>query len=258
MTTPLSLIRLRPDMAALARWALERGYLPRQGDADLGYGLHSALREVLGDLAPRPFVLRQLQQGGGSAPSSDEVLGYVRATPEAIIDAAALPPVSAAGAALNLSSMEARPMPSHWRTGARFSFEVRVRPIVRSRRSGRGDRGHEVDVAAWHAARTEEVPSAPPNKEQAYQAWLAERLDNCGVRLLRARPIAMRRTRVRRRPIIDEERRVRDIEGPDVLFRGELSVIDGMRFGAGLIRGVGRHAAFGFGCLLLAPPSAWR
>ena len=256
MTAPLSLIRLCPNMAALTRWALERRYLPRHGDADFGYGLHSALKEALGDLAPRPFVLRQHLRRSASVGGADEVLGYVRATPEAIADVAALPPKNAAGSALNLASMEARPMPGQWQAGARFSFEIRVRPVVRSRRSGRNGPAHEVDVAAWCAQRVEEASGTPPTREHVYQEWLAERLDTCGAHLLRARVIAMRRTQVRRRPIIHAERRARDIEGPDVLFCGDLSVIDGLHFGTGIVRGVGRHTAFGFGCLLLAPPGA--
>ena len=258
MSVPLSLVRLRPNLPALARWGLGRGYLSRQGEADFGYVLHAALRDGLGRLAPRPFVLRSIRGGSGD----DELLGYVRATPEAMKEATALPPVNGSAEALGLSEMEARAMPEHWRAGTRYSFEVRVRPIVRSRRGGRATHEKravvdEIDAAAWAAERGGEGTGAVPSKEEVYRGWLSARLESRGARLIGARPVAMRRTRVRRRPNIGGERRMRDIEGPDVLFRGALSVNDGERFAEGLSRGVGRHAAFGFGCLLLAPPGAW-
>ena len=247
MTTPLSLIRLRPNTTALVHWAIEKGYLSRRGDADLGYALHAALKEGLGDFAPRPFVFQQPREREGA------VLGYVQATPEAITEVAALPPIRASEDTLGLQTIEARAMPENWRTGARFSFEVRTRPIVRSRSAGRGGPNHEVDVAAWAARRAEVLPS----KEDAYREWLAVRLDFHGVRLIAAQLVSMRRTRVLRRPIIGGNRRVQEIEGPDVLFRGNLEITNGECFAEGITCGIGRHTAFGFGCLLLSPLGTW-
>ena len=258
MSAPLSLVRLRPDLPALARWGIGRGYLSRHVEADFGYVLHAALRDGLGRLAPRPFVLRSSRGGSGD----DELLGYVRATPEAMKEAATLPPANGSAKALSLPAMEARAMPERWRAGARYSFEVRVRPIMRSRRGGRATPEKravvdEIDAAAWAAERGGEGTGAVPSKEEVYRGWLCARLESRGARLIGARPVAMRRTRVRRRPNIGGERRMRDVDGPDVLFRGELSVSDGERFAEGMVRGVGRHTAFGFGCLLLAPSGAW-
>lgn len=258
MSAPLSLVRLRPDLPALARWGIGRGYLSRHGEADFGYVLHVALRDGLGRLAPRPFVLRSIR--GGSR--DDELLGYVRATPDALKEAAALPPVNGSAKALGLPAMEARAMPEHWRAGAQYSFEVRVRPIVRTRRGGRATpekraEVDEVDAAAWAAHRVRDDTGTTPSREEVYRGWLAARMESRGAHLIGARLIAMRRIRVRRRPHFNGERRTRDIEGPDVLFRGELSVSDGERFAEGMVRGVGRHTAFGFGCLLLAPPGTW-
>ena len=251
MTTPLSLIRLHPNATAFVHWAIEKGYLSRRGDADLGYALHVALKEALGDFAPRPFVFQQPREGEGA------VLGYVRAKPDAITEAAGLPAIRASADALGLQTIEAHAMPENWRTNARFSFEVRTRPIVRSRDTGRNGPNHEVDVAAWAARRAAERTESLPSKEDAYREWLAARLDFHGVRLIAAQLVSMRRTRVLRRPIIGGHRRVREIEGPDVLFRGNLEVTNGERFAEGITCGIGRHTAFGFGCLLLAPVGTW-
>ena len=258
MSAPLSLVRLRPDLAILTRWGLERNYLPKGSDADLGYCLHAALKEGLGDLAPRPFVLRQDSRASVGTRRADEILGYVGATPETMQDAASIPAVhSTVTTVLNLPSLEARAMPQQWHRDARLSFEVRVRPVVRSRRAGRRGSSHEVDIAAWHAQRSDELSRPRTAREKVYRDWLAERFDSCGARLLNARIIAMRRTRVRRRPTIDTKRQTRDVEGPDILFRGELVVADSESFSKGLVQGLGRHSAFGFGCLLLAPPGAF-
>ncbi|MDE2809928.1 MAG: type I-E CRISPR-associated protein Cas6/Cse3/CasE [Gemmatimonadota bacterium] len=251
MTTPLSLIRLHPNATAFVHWAIEKGYLPRRGDADLGYALHAALKEALGDFAPRPFVFQQPREGEGT------ILGYVQAKPDAITEAAGLPSIRASADALGLQTIEAHAMPKNWRTNARFSFEVRTRPIVRSRDTGRNGPNHEVDVAAWAARRAEERSESLPSKEDAYREWLAARLDFYGVRLIAAQLVSMRRTRVLRRPIIGGHRRVQEIEGPDVLFRGNLEVTNGERFAEGITCGIGRHTAFGFGCLLLAPAGTW-
>ena len=113
MSGALSLIRLHPDIAGLARWGLERNFLPKGNAADFGYVLHAALKEALGEFAPRPFVLRR----SGSRPvasghGGDELLGYVGAVPENILAAAALPSIDGSTAKLlKLPSLEARAFP---------------------------------------------------------------------------------------------------------------------------------------------------
>lgn len=258
MSATLSLIRLRPDMAGLARWGLERNFLPRGNEPDFGYVLHAALKEALGEFAPKPFALRRSRSRTSAAGDvGDELLGYVSETPENILAAAALPSVNGSAATLlELASLEARAMPSRWPPGAWLGFELRARPVARSRRGkGRGG-GREVDIAVWQARQAELGSSAVKTKEQAYRDWLAERLDARGAKLRDARLVSMRRSRIRRRPVIGADKQVRDTEGPDVVFRGTLSITDPEIFSRGLGKGVGRHTAFGFGCLLLSPPGA--
>ena len=258
MSEALALIRLRPDMAGLARWGLARNLLPKGSDADFGYVLHAALKEALGELAPRPFALRR-SKSRSAAPEhdSDELLGYVGAAPENVLAVATLPSMNGSAATLlDLASLEARAMPPDWPSGARLGFEVRARPVVRSR-GGRG-RGtsHEVDVAAWRARQSGTGSEPVRSKDQAYCDWLSERLGTRGARLLDARLVSMRRSLVRRRPVVGAGRQARDTEGPDVVFRGTLAIADPEAFSKGLGIGVGRHTAFGFGCLLLSPPGS--
>jgi len=231
-------------MALLGRWAIQRGYLPRT--ADPGYALHAALKATLGDNAPQPFALRRFRG------RRDELLGYVRASPSTVLAAAQLPPVTDrdAAEALAVVDMQARAMPTDWSAGMRFAFELRTRPVVRSRAHGRAGRSHEVDAAAWAATAHEE----PISKDKVYTGWLAARLVNRGIRLINAEITALRHCRTLHRPVVDGERRNKLSEGPDVLFRGTLEVEDPSAFADGVAHGVGRHRAFGFGCLLLAPP----
>ncbi len=51
----------------------------------------------------------------------------------------------------------------------------------------------------------------------------------------------------------DKGRALHSLAGPDVSFTGVLTVADPDRFATLLAHGVGRHAAFGFGMLLLKP-----
>ena len=72
------------------------------------------------------------------------------------------------------------------------------------------------------------------------------------------RLVRFRRSYVLRRDRSATTSKVRKVAGPDVVFRGELEIMDGDAFVALVVRGIGRHRAFGFGCLLLAPPGALR
>jgi CRISPR system Cascade subunit CasE len=250
VTRPLSLVRLQPEPTALVGWAVPRGYL--NGVSDLGYALHAALKAALGEMAPQPFMVRERDR-------TIELLGYVAHPAEAVQEAAAV--AAALGAVppsvLNLARIEARTMPANWTAGRRWSFETRIRPVVRSRPAGRASRGQELDAALWQrlgAGPAEDLPE----REAVYRQWLGERLAaKRAARLIAAEVLAMRSSTVLRRPIEGEKRAVRRIPGPDVTIRGELTVEDPAAFADLLAGGIGRHRAFGFGCLLLAPPGVW-
>ena len=127
----LLLVRLRPNIERLTQWAIEKNYLPNRHSTDLGYALHAALKASLGDTAPKPFVLRNETRNGHS---SHELLGYVHANPEMDM-ARPSSPITPETEMLGVSSMEIREMPNTWPLGTRLAFEVRIRPVVRARRS---------------------------------------------------------------------------------------------------------------------------
>lgn len=255
----LCLVRAAPDTAAFSRWAAAHRFLPQRGD-DLGYALHAALREALGDLAPRPFYWRETNPR-----RTAELLGYTHASATNLKDGLALANADTdLRRALGLDRIEARDMPEDWRAGRGLSFECRVRPVVKQETGaetvGGNKRHREVDAAAaaWAAGERLGVPEAErTTKQEAYADWLSKRFERGGATLLQCRILSARRSRVLRRPTDENDlRRSRTIEGPDVVFRGALEIADPAAFTRMLGHGVGRHCGFGFGLLLVAPPGA--
>lgn len=170
-----------------------------------------------------------------------------------------------------LMDCQSRAVP-HLPTGFRAGFRVRVCPVVRTRRLGDRERPSDrqgkprpVEIDAWLAFRhasgggVTERPAAPfahaasvwTEREQVYGAWLARELGGEGGAALEEPPrlVAFQRTAMRRRA--KDSRRT--LERPDATLEGVIRIIDAVRFRARLLRGVGRHRAFGFGMLLLHP-----
>ena len=109
-------------------------------------------------------------------------------------------------------------------------------------------KGAEVDAYLVEAMRR--FPAGRPPlegriaREEVYLRWLKERLQDA------ARVDAARIVSFERRKAL---RGATQREGPEVVWHGELSVLDSSAFSARLASGVGRHAAYGFGMLLLRP-----
>ena len=250
--TTLTLVRLRPDMVRLVRWASVSG--PRNASADVGYTLHAATRATLGSLAPKPFVLRQRADGV-------ELVGYTVARPEDLARACALDAHDPeAASALRLEELVAKAMPVDWRAGETFSFEVRVAPVVRSRSELPGSYV-EVD-AAFHS----EYMQTPGDRVAAYGAWIKAQLGREGAaELLSNETINFQLTDMVRRTHSSaggeaHESGATGRQGrrgllPDLTVRGALKVANGPAFAKLVARGLGRHRAFGFGCLLLTRPA---
>ena len=248
----LSLLRLTPDLALLSRWATSTQQRALQ--MDLGYALHAATQATLGSLAPRPFAVRQRQ--GGRDGVIDELVGYVAAAPADLQRAVQLAPADTLAAdAIGLDTLAVRAMPTQWRSGERLSFEARVAPLVRSR-TARAGAVVEMD-AAYHPSLADERLG---DRDTAYGAWLARELQRGGAATLSAWSThRFQLTPIARRSQARDGRAGRNLaQGllPDLTVRGELAVADSSTFAALLARGLGRHRAFGYGCVLLAPAGA--
>ncbi|MEP9400820.1 type I-E CRISPR-associated protein Cas6/Cse3/CasE [Sphingomonas silueang] len=252
----LHLLRIGVDPRALATFAVAR----RIDDDDGGYALHAALLARFGDAAPRPFRYLPDHAAG------PHLLGYL-ADPAALTDAAALPATDDLLAHVFSSAPAVRAMPEAWREGARYGFEVRVRPVVRFGRRIREQRA--ASPGAWqpdagemdaYVAACERAVAAGEDwrnvdRESVYVAWLGQRLAPAAA-LERAGMRLFQRSRTRRSTHRKEgeARRTHRVEGPDAVLAGTLTVTDPAAFAALLAKGVGRHSGFGYGMLLLGPP----
>ena len=249
----LHLVRLPVNLRALAAFAVANG----ASDDDGGYALHLALRRRYGGAGPQPFRLF------ADGPANPHLLGYA-ADADALGEAGALPAVDPLLCPVFPTAPQLRTMPDGWREGARYGFEVRVRPVMRFGKRIKDERaGSERaqpreawwaragEVDAWIAARTRPGGDPALTRDQAYADWLTTRLaaaaELSGVEMRQGR-----RVRTRRSPHDRPGRR--SVEGPEAVMAGTLAITDPAAFAALLARGVGRHTAFGFGMLLLSPP----
>jgi len=235
--TPLFLVSLPIDLGALRRWAAARGF-----GADEGCALHHLLSETFGKGALQPFRL-MVRPGAASG----SLYAYAHADEAALRQVARECALPDALMVCDPAQLAAKAMPDAWKEGRRLAFDLRVRPVKRLLKpAGVFPKGAEVDAFLVEALR--QFPSEPSDegveREAAYRRWLSERLGEAA-RLEQARMVEFERRRVLRG--------TKTHEGPDVTWHGELTVLDGDKFAARLASGVGRHAAYGYGMLLLRP-----
>lgn len=242
--SPLHLVRLRLDLRALVGFAIAE----RVDDDDRGYALHLALRRRLGAAAPQPFRLFD------EAAAGPHLLGYA-GDALALTDAAGLPASDPRLDAIFPEPPACRAMPAEWRTGALYAFEVRVRPLVRYGRTVRDARRADGRIGAGERdaflAAIEKAGDGTVERAAVYRDWLVRRMARAA-RVERVEIVRLRRLTTNRSP--HGRQGARRIEGYEALFAGTLAVCDPAAFAHLLAHGVGRHAAFGFGMLALAPP----
>lgn len=236
------MIDLPLDAAKLMRFAWSQGH-GRMADEDFGYATHAWLAATLGGIGPKPFRLLENRNGL-------RLLGYTDLPLDALVDHARVYADPAAFEVCNWSVGAGKTMPNGWNVGRRLGFEVRACPISRAER--------ERDVFLVAISRAEAEGGEAPSRPQIYADWLARQLktDNAAepdTNTLRL--IGFRRVRGQRNAHANGSAKQHGVERPDALFSGELTVRDPAAFVRLLARGVGRHRAFGFGMLLLRPPS---
>lgn len=237
-------LALRPDKLVTA--ARGRGLPDR--DIDDGYLTHVVLRELWQEGAPVPFVLRERDR-------ALELWGYSRHDAASLVDhASAFGDPSLVQALASLDAIASRPVPV-LEPGRHVSFVVRACPVVRLV-APRKHLGAGAEVDAFLAQCLATAIGTPVSREEVYTEWLRTRVSRpatTGVRVLRVGIAGLSRCRLIRRTH-GQIRQARRLERPDVRFEGEMVVEDGEKLRAYLAHGVGRHRAFGFGALMLAPP----
>lgn len=236
MSGPLYMIELRPDPAALIRFAEDQG-INRREDEDLGYAVHAWLAAMYGQDAPKPF--RLLQDRRNLRPP--RLLAYSGRHGAELAEQAALFASPLAGAVCPLQDIPCKPMPDVWQAERRLGFELLACPISRLGRN-------EDDVYRRHLRERDETGAAPESRAAVYRAWLTRQL-GVAATLDDYNLDGFRNLRLLRKGGAGR----RDFLAPQASFSGVLRVGDVEAFQHLLARGVGRHRAFGFGMLLLRP-----
>ncbi len=237
----------QPNLGALVRHATRERLLPPGGD--LGYAFHSVLTAAFGELAPKPFVW--CAPGTPSGGRGGRVLCYSRTALSDLIAHCSSFADPTVCALLDVESAASKTMPESFAEGTRIGFRVRIRPVVRTGKARDGTGGKERD-AYIDGTTGQEHDSG---RATCYLQWLEARMLAGGARLEQGTLDAFALSRIMTRDRSGEKSRRDAPTGPDAVVVGRLTVVDAGEFGALLARGVGRFRAFGFGMLLLAPPS---
>ena len=241
------LVRIPVGMRELARWAAGRNRLWSRNGLDAGRALHHLLGETFrpGSLQPFRLFVPDRQRRGN--------LYAYTAVSEAVLRsdfAACAAPETAH--VLHLPDLAVRALPVAWHRGARYGFDVRLRPVVRLAKEivtpeARWTRGAELD--AWFALRLRARGTdidALPSRDAVYLSWLAKLLAP-------AATLDRANTRIAQRHRRDIVRGRTTIRGCDIVVHGTFAVGDPGAFAGMLRRGIGRHRAYGYGMVLLRP-----
>jgi len=228
----LHLLRIPIDPPRLLRFAAVHGIT--QEDETLGYTLHAWLAALFGAHAPTPFRYFERRQ---------ELLAYATEDAETLVTHAQAFAKPEAWAVLGADGVAGKPMPTAWRVGQRLRLEVLACPTSRQ-----GDEEKDVYLRAL-----DRLGDKAPTRGEVYQAWFerqwgsAVQLANVELLGMRARAHLLRRAR-------NGTNRLRVVERPEAVFAANAVITDPERFQTLLARGIGRHRAFGYGMVLLAPP----
>lgn len=237
----LQIVEIRPHAVALFRFLETQGLNGRE-DEDLGYGVHAWLAAAFRELAPKPWRLFWDR----SRPP--RILAYSRVNAEELhrhLGDFADP--GAFAVCPKAEDLVSRPMPT-FTAGRCVGLELQCMPVLRKSRSG-----VEQDIFL----QSRENPSDRRRRDEVYCQWVQKQLTATGA----VDVVGMTLHAFR---LVHQLRRTRDVEGnrqssrlvrPQVQVRGELVVRDATAFAKLLARGIGRHTAFGYGMLLLRPPS---
>ena len=254
---PLYMIQGKINRMAFARWM-------RESDTDdPDAAAHRLLTESFGPaMSPRPYRIIEHRRD-----PEMPILGYTAADPDTLrrMVQACQDPLQAH--TLDPDTIEGKEMPADWPAGLELAFELRARPITRTRSradlhrcqeparsilaAGAARHGAEYDVHRWEIIKyqTLGIPAKPP--EEIYALWLSRMLAKTGAAALlgdRVKMLGMKHHPARRR------RGGHAVPGMDVVMGGRIIIQKPEMFRTMLTRGLGRHIAYGHGMLLLRPP----
>lgn len=253
----LGMIDIRLNQKELVKFAEYQG-INTFRDEDMGYAVHAWLKAAFGDMAPKPYRFMTPQRRVASM-DIPQLLAYTCHTPSemsGLLD-------KADRRILAVSSTNDvfawKTMPTQWREGVSYAFEVLACPVTRRGKPNGGDKKaqNEKDVflRAIDRAKALGQDTNQLDRCKVYCDWLVGQMGNC-VAINDLRVEGFRRVFMLRKTRKTEEtgkRNQQKLERPLALFAGRLEVTNGAEFSSLLARGVGRHRAFGCGMILLRP-----
>lgn len=238
----LHMIEVRLEWLSFLRFLQTHGLDHEDGDEDFGYGMHAWMMAAFGQTAPKPWRLLADRR------RPPRVLGYSRYDATVLRQHLREFADPATFAVCRETDLASRQMPD-WQHGRRLAFEVHCSPVGR-----KSDTGVEKDV---FLIQQEAMADTPLDRASIYCQWVRERLE-------RERAVAVTALNLMGFRLVRQLRQSHDAAGrrikrrlvrPQALFQGELVVENPEAFEALLAQGVGRHRAFGYGMVLLRPPS---
>lgn len=239
--SPLYMLELQIDVAALHKFLHIQGYAGREDETELGYGIHAWLKAAFSEIAPKPWRLLM----DGKRPT--RILGYSAYHAQALQQRLhEFGEPSVAMVCPESLGIAGRQMPN-WQTGRKLGFQVLACPVGR-----KAVNGVEKDLFLITADAVERGTRI--SREVVYGEWMKKKFAQYGVAIEKVDLTAFRLVKqIRQTQSLGDKRRQKHITRPQALLEGHLTVGDPQRFTELLAHGLGRHRAFGYGMVLLRP-----
>lgn len=236
MNQTLRMVQAEINTSELGRWMGSRGL------TDLDHAFHCFQKDVLGELAPRPFRLiipRKSSQG--------VMYAYTHAREEELQEAIATFGTPDQLRAMPPLGIRTKDMPSIWRPGRELGFEIRIRPIVR-KNLRKENRATELDAYNLAVRETPEGETKPMRRE-TYAKWLEHQLEKQGGATMNPGIALM----VSFQKIRSHRGNGNTVLGPETVMRSIMTIRNPEKFQQMLEHGIGRQRAYGYGMILLKP-----
>ncbi|RMG37857.1 MAG: type I-E CRISPR-associated protein Cas6/Cse3/CasE [Methanobacteriota archaeon] len=231
----IHMIDIHPDWNLLMRWASNNGlfFSEQKNCMDSGYVIHAWMKAMFNDRAP--FVFRELRSRSGL-----RILGYSNHDRKSMMEYAEMFATPETYSVLDKDSIYSKAMPSF--TG-RIGFDCLAAPVVR-----KAD-GREIDVWEFSRKNGEEK-----SRQEVYAEWLIKHFNVDGAHIsgigITSRKTVKRMRKTQSNGV--EPRKIEWITVPDVEFTGNMHIETPDAFEK-VLKGIGRHKAFGYGMVLVRP-----
>jgi CRISPR system Cascade subunit CasE len=240
----LYMLELKFDVASLYRFLHTQGLPDGEDDAALSYGIHAWLSTAFGELAPVPWRLLMDKH------RPPRILGYTHHAADSFqqrLTDFAEPGVFQVCPEPQVM-IASRVMPT-WQVKRKIGFQTLVCPIGRKSRSG-----VEKDLFLIHADAQDS--NTQLDREKIYCEWVKQKFNDFSVTVDKIRLSGFRLVKQKRKTqATTKNRAFHRIIRPSALLEGVITIKDPAKFNLFLKRGIGRHRSFGFGMILLRPPS---